>query len=566
MKKTGRHIRFGIVCGSTHLHLWQEMVVMKLISETDIELKLVILEGNQQREKRTATSSSSLWNLYYRYRVQKKSTTLKLNKSDTLFEGIPKVHLDFVESGNREVQFQDDYIAKIENAKLDFIINFSPTKLIGKALNIPRHGVWVFQFGNPEKYKDVTPCFWEIYNQDVVTSGYLTRLTDESGTMDLLHQGHLKTSIFHKKNMDKMFQECTSWPLKVCEDIREGSSENLGTTTKVNIIKIVRFPSNLQILLFPLIQLKLLLKQGWKQLFFTDYWNIGIVRAPIQEFLNAEKKHIIHWFPNLPKTRFMADPFGLYFKDQLHILYEDLKFEDGIGKTASCLYDEGEFKQNNIVIDEEYHMSYPFLFEKDDEFYCIPETSQANQVRLYKALVFPTKWELKKVLIEDYAGIDSTIFKHEDTWFLFSTNKRSGHRYNLNIHHSTSIFGPWREHPKNPVKTDIRSARPAGTLFEYNGAIYRPSMDYSERIEGRIIINKILTLTVRDFKEEVHNSIDPFKDSYFSDKVHTLSQVGSYTLVDGAKELFIFNNFHAFKYKVKRIIAELKKLILFKDK
>jgi hypothetical protein len=77
-------------------------------------------------------------------------------------------------------------------------------------------------------------------------------------------------------------------------------------------------------------------------------------------------------------------------------------------------------------------------------------------------------------------------------------------------------------------------------------------MDYSEKIEGRITINKILTLSTTDFHEEVHGIINPFPNTFYSDKVHTLCAAENFTIVDGAKELFIFNNIHVFRYQLKK--------------
>ncbi len=541
-------------------------MVKKLIAEAYIELKLLVYLGKHDNKEHLTPSfhhasakSWFLWDLYHHHWIKEKSKALQMVETNTLFAGVPEIHCNFIDDNYGKAQLEDADIEKIRNTNLDFIINFSSIRLTGNALHTARYGIWYFLFGNPKKYKGSITCFWEIYNEDDLTSAFLVRLTDDPDIMIVLKEGHLKTSISYLKNIDKIHFECTMWPTMICQDIRNKSTDYLTFSSKIEENKSRFPPDNLQLLAFFLIQLKLRIKKVCKLLFYTDYWNIGVANAQIHEFLDPQKKPSVKWFSNLPKTRFMADPFGIKVKGKLYVLYEDFRFDQGIGKTASFLFHEGSFVENNIVINEKFHMSYPFLLEYEDEIYCIPETYQANQVRLYKAVAFPNKWKLEKVLIDNYAGVDSTLFKYNGTWFLFSTNKNSGHRYNLNIHWSESLFGPWECHPKNPVKTDIRSSRPAGTLFEHNGAVYRPSMDYSQKVEGRIVINKILTLTTKDFKEEAHTIIDPFKNIYFSDKVHTLSQVGSHTLVDGAKELFIFGNFHAFRYKVKKVLAELKK-------
>lgn len=560
MKNSPQHILFGVICDTTTLFAWQEIVVKKLLSEAGNELKLVIFENESQNKERLPSSQKSgfLWDFYYRYVVGKKSKALQLMYSDELFEGISKVYFNLVEDHNEGTILHDSDIDKIKNYELDFIIDFSSLKLQGKVFNSCKYGIWSYQFGDPEKYMGSISCFWEIYHEDVLTKACLKRLTNVPDSIVLLKEGYLKTNASYTKNIDNIYFEATGWPLQVCQDIKNNSIDNFKISSKLKPGKFHVPPGNLRLVIFFLIQIKLLIKRLSKLIFYTDYWNIGIALSPIQEFLNNQKVPQVQWFSGLPRDRFMADPFGLYHNENLHIIYEDLRFDQRIGKTASFLFKNDSFIENKIVIDEKFHMSYPFLMEYENEIYCIPETYQANQVRLYKAIDFPEKWKLEKILIDDYAGIDNTPFEHEGTWFLFSTDKNSGPHHNLNIHYANNIFGPWVEHPKNPVKTDIRSARPAGTIFEHDGAIFRPSMDYSEKIEGRIVINKIVKLTIHDFREEAHSIVNPFKNTFFSDKVHTLSQVGPFTLVDGAKELFIFSNFYALKYKLNRILLKLK--------
>ena len=62
-----------------------------------------------------------------------------------------------------------------------------------------------------------------------------------------------------------------------------------------------------------------------------------------------------------------------------------------------------------------------------------------------------------------------------------------------------------------------------------------------------------------DYKEENNNIVNPYADTYFSDKIHTLSQAGKYTIIDGAKELFVLGNIHALKYKLISLKGKLKK-------
>ena len=40
----------------------------------------------------------------------------------------------------------------------------------------------------------------------------------------------------------------------------------------------------------------------------------------------------------------------------------------------------------------------------------------------------------------------------------------------------------WNPHPKNPIISDVRNARPGGHIFEYKNKILRPAQKFNERI------------------------------------------------------------------------------------
>ncbi len=566
MKKQAGQIRFGILCNGLHFPAWQAETIKKLLNEEDVELALFILDSRNYLQTPTSPTSSNsekkpglFWKLFSRLYVNKKSKALKIVDLSSLLKETFSIKCQPTIKENGAEYFHENELQEIKSQKLDFILKFGFGTLKGEIFNGAKHGIWTFSHGDPEKYRGNTPCFWEIYNEEFVTGAVLQRLSDNPAKEINLKSGFLKTELFYPKNIDKIHFASSGWPLQLCVDIRNSQFENLNNLSPVSNDKQHSYPTNPELIIFFFKQLKILLKKAYKTLFITDYWNIGVAKAPIQAFLNPEKLPEVKWFPNLPKNKFIADPFGFFYNEELHIIYEDFLFHERIGKTAALEFENDTYRDNGIVIDENFHMSYPFVFEFKGSIYCIPETYQANQVRLYKAVDFPKKWKLDQVLIDGYAGIDNTLFSHEGKWWLFSTDKNNGAHYNLNIFYADNIFGDWQKHPKNPVKTDIRSARPAGSIFTKNGSIFRPSMDYSEKVEGRIVINKVLKLSETDFKEEKNCVINPYTNTYFSDKIHTLSETGPYTIIDGAKELFVLGNIHALKYKLISLFGKLKK-------
>lgn len=141
---------------------------------------------------------------------------------------------------------------------------------------------------------------------------------------------------------------------------------------------------------------------------------------------------------------------------------------------------------------------------------------------------------------------------------MFTSDKNDGTSYNLNLFYADDVFNEWQPHPQNPVKTDVRSARSAGIPFVYKGELYRPSIDYSEKCEGSITINKVITITKEIYQEVNCNEVRPYKNSsLFSDKIHHLCETGGYTVIDGCKEAFILTNINLLKYMVKTIVKKI---------
>ncbi len=266
-----------------------------------------------------------------------------------------------------------------------------------------------------------------------------------------------------------------------------------------------------------------------------DEWNIGVVYQPINSFLRASPlESQIHWLPTSERGKFLADPFGVVRDQTLYILCEEFDYRTDKGRIV-CIELEGKNSSpRKAAIEFPFHTSYPYLVENQGETYCIPETHQTREIRIYKAVEFPTNWTRASILIENFAGLDPTVFQYQDRWWLTSVEHNNS-LDKLYLWHAPALFGPWKPHPANPIKTNRSSSRPAGTPFTHSGYLYRPSQDNTRTYGGRIMINRILRLTPTEFKEELAAIVEPNLDGLYPDGLHTISAVGNVTLLDGKR-------------------------------
>jgi hypothetical protein len=499
-----------------------------------------------------------LWYAYNRISEKLSSSFRHIDLTNEL-EALPTIRCQTDTAEEFSQYFRDHDIEKIREAKLDFILRFGIGMIRGNILETAKYGIWSFHHDDEQLYRGGPPAFWEIYMDDKITGAVLQKLTDRLDAGVVLMKGFVKTKYSYARNRDQIYKETSRWPALVCTDILNGHTDQFHAKPSGTSAPVFNPPRNWQLLAFLLKLAYYNLRETGRIIFYTDYWNIGVAKAPISSFLDDEKP-VVDWFPLHSRNRFLADPFGLVDENnqqRLHIFYETYPFKNARGKLDYVLYDRS-FGPEQKLIEEPFHLSYPFPVKHNDEYYLVPESYEANSVFMYKAVNFPLTWEKSHILLESFAGVDSTIIKHDDTYWMFTTERKDGFRHNLKLFYAEDLLAEWIPHPKNPVKTDIRSARPAGTPFRYNGDWYRPSMDYSQKIEGRIYLNKVLKLTRTEYEEIPVKIIDPYTDTLFSDKIHTLCEAGEYTIVDGGKEAFIFGSIYFVVHKIMLVIRRIK--------
>ena len=235
-----------------------------------------------------------------------------------------------------------------------------------------------------------------------------------------------------------------------------------------------------------------------------------------------------------PRDRFWADPFPLQRGDNYYIFFEEFLYDKRKAHISVMEMDaSGECGEPQKILELDHHLSYPFIFAWNGETFMIPESKQAKCVSLYRCVSFPHRWELDRVLLDNVQAVDSTVHEYGGLWWLFCNIGGTHFPSNDELHlfWAPSPLGPWHAHTRNPVKTDVKSARPAGKLIQKNGSLYRPAQDCSVRMGGAISVNRILRLSEEEYEEVEVSRIEPtWRKGLLG--VHTVNQAGRLTLLD----------------------------------
>ncbi len=210
-------------------------------------------------------------------------------------------------------------------------------------------------------------------------------------------------------------------------------------------------------------------------------------------------------------ARFVADPFLVRHQDQWYLFFEALKNIEGKrhGKGVICLATSKDLQAwhyEKVVIEEDFLLSYPYVFSHNGEYYMIPTAYRQDEVRLYKAHAFPFDWRLEKVLL-NANNMDPSIVQHNGKWWIFTETNPTGHDQ-LSIFWADDLLGPWQPHAGNPLKTqDPHYSRPCGRLQMIDGQLYRFAQDDSPDYGLKVFCFRIDELTPQNYYESLVSNL-----------------------------------------------------------
>jgi hypothetical protein len=280
--------------------------------------------------------------------------------------------------------------------------------------------------------------------------------------------------------------------------------------------------------------------------FTVGQWSLAYRFSPLEPW-DGNLVPFHHLMP--PTDRFWADPFPFSVKGRHYIFFEELPFATGKAHISVMEVDErGNASKPVRVLERDYHLSYPFLVEHDGALFMIPESAYDGTVQLFRCEQFPTRWKRERVLLEGAFLADATVHREGHRWWMFANmgSPEAGADDELHLFFADDLFGEWKPHPGNPVKSDVRASRPAGRLFRDGGRLYRPGQICAPIYGAGIALNRVTRLDEHTFAEEEERRVVPVACRIFKSVsegaapapagpvlgLHTMNRAGTLSVTD----------------------------------
>ena len=431
-------------------------------------------------------------------------------------------------------RFSDEDIMKIDSENLDVLIRCGSGIHKGKVLEISKYGVLSFHHGDSLNYRGSPAGFWEALEGEDTTGFVIQKLTNELDGGKIVFKGSISTRNTFILNQQAIYLKSLPFMVKVLENLSSRRSLNFIDDIQIYSSPLYKPPMiNSQIrYIYILIKrsLRVLLKRsfGYKQ-----RWRVAY------KFKKDWKKSVLWRFKEIKnkKGRFFADPFPITFNNKSYIFVEDYFYKTKKGKISVLEVEENDYKFLGTALEEDFHLSFPFLFKVKDDLYMLPETSQCSEIRLYKCDEFPFKWSFHKTLMSNVNAVDSMILKKDNFWFMITNIDSSNlneFESELHVFYSEKFdSGNWKEVGVNPTKFNPNYSRNGGLLMDGDN-IYRVFQKQSFGIYGAGMgIAQILNLSPESYEEKKLTEIKSiFNKKAFS--THTMNSKNGLTVIDFA--------------------------------
>jgi hypothetical protein len=518
-------LRFAVLCSGNSLSKTGIRMIERLMAQPGMACAAVLDIGQEP-----SLPGGWAWSPYRKWHAAQQRLSI-----EERFPQLPKI----------ACPAGPELASRLAGLNLDFVLQTGLFPLEG--LDGAAHfGVWRLTYG-----EGLPPAFAELDRGDLVITVSLERL---GSPRQILRQGVVNVvPRSYGQTLDYAVTAGIDLPALVARQIlRDGTLPEAGTRTLADkaaptALRVARLFAGMAAA-WARYQVSMTIR--------SEMWNVGVVHAPIANFLDGRYPSQIEWLPSLGSRRFVADPFAVESAQEFQLLLEEFDFDRYQGYITSAQWRPGSgLTGYRTVIDEGVHMSYPFPLLHEGRRYCIPESHQRREVAIYRIDEGAARWVQEAVLIRDFAALDATVIEHGGRWWMFCTCQDDLPECKLYLWHAPDLFGPWEPHALSPVKCDVRSSRPGGTPFVRNGELYRPTQDSSAGYGSALSINRVVRLTVDEFEEETVAHIKPPPGAFYRDGIHTLSAVGERTVLDGKRMTPVAG------LAARRLLYKLKRLV-----
>lgn len=532
---TNYPLKIALVIEDLYLPAWQVAMIRRLINQNGLKIELILLADKHK-----------VWPLNpVKFNFFKKLQCLESRLIETSYSASQLENISSLFDGAFVKLTADSAKQQYFKKSINLVINLSSnSKLPEYLIEYSSYGVWHY-FYNSHLERDVNWAGLQEFNlnQDGIFSGVIV-YSAYFAEFRYLWISYTSKQCSLSKTRDNLLWKMLEFIPVLCQRaarfkggksfIQSHHLDNL--ITKVTGLESVCYcplwTENLLILAVGFLHTHL--RRLVYKLTLNKTWILlKSEQDPVQDFQQTNQAQILY----IRSKGFVADPCLIEENGEHYVFFEEYLESTQRGRLVCAnLQDFASNKAPKVVLEKDYHLSYPFVFKSAGIWYLVPESAEKRAIDLYRCVQFPDQWEFVKTLMTNIDAYDATFYWHLGRWWMF---------VNLRPHPSTSpnellylfsaedlLADHWQAHPANPIINHADKARSAGALFERDGVIYRPSQNCAGSYGRGLNLNAIIEWNEHTYKEKTVAQCIPQGQASLHG-MHSFSCLGNTVISDG---------------------------------
>jgi hypothetical protein len=528
---SGRVFRVGLLLDSSALPRWAHRIVAELATSEAVRLVLAVRNATPTAPPRwTRASVFRAYEALDRRVFRAPNDYAEPVDAEPLLDHCENVLVMPLRRDGCDELAPDDVDA-IRARDLDVLIQLGFGPLTGGVLEAARHGIWVFAHDDLER-RGIPPLCREVMCGELVTETRLeAHLPGGRRTLYRSFSSTERNSLYRNRNA--AYWKSSAFVTRALRELETRGQVGEPTASGPEVVRVL---GPLATVRFAARRVLRILRNRARARRECCEWFIALRHGGGDATWCTERPSGFDAIPN-PPGKYRADPFFASSKGATWLFFEEADVATDKGSLLCMrIAGDGTCGAAQVVLERDHHLSYPHVFEWKGAYFMIPESAEARTIELYRAVEFPLRWTLEKVLFRDVYAVDTTVIEANGRLWLFTAMSATGGSADdeLFLFHADAPHGPWVPHPQNPIVSDVRHARPAGRIFREGGALVRPAQDCSREYGGAITLHRIDVLNEHEYLETSVGRIDPdWAPGLVA--THTIDVDGALAVIDGRR-------------------------------
>ena len=512
-------LRIGVVLDGMQAPAWAASALKAIRAREGLELTAAVVSDPVDNGQRSALFA--LYEALDRRVFRDAQDALEPVDVSPALEGVPIVRLPALPEPAAELDVLVCLRTPLDPEELPFAV---------------RHGIWYLHLGDTRRYRDEPALFWELFFAEPASKSVLEAVDRGPKERRQLYRSATATDpVSLRRTRNAAYWKSARFILRRLEDLAAGQWTP-GLEPVENGRRPRPAPSNGDAAVHMAKIAGRITKRRLRRAAFRHQWFLGLRRrqADTLPYENPNSWQVV----SPPADRQWADPFVFERNGETLVFFEQFRYADGKGELAVAQLERGaELSDPEPILRSTHHLSYPYVFRDGTDTFMIPESGEANRVELWTATDFPTGWTQVETLLEGVDAVDASVLRHGGLYWMWVSQAFAGGRSDDEtfLYFSDRLDSGWTAHPRNPVASDARSARPAGRPFIHGDVVIRPAQDCTGRYGSRVVFNAVEVLTPDEYRERPVGSLDPSWAGGPNLKAHTYTFDGCFEATDGQR-------------------------------